>query len=594
MIYFWTALWTAFVAAGISTTLVALLSAYDADAVIGAVIGGVIGFVILIPIGFGVFYDHPTIGWSSLAFHQSFWLIYLWLLIPAVLAGFGSGIGAGEFTGGAGFAVLLVIGMPIFGGFYAGGYVGGDHNAKTLAHQVSVTFEKSGSYPNTDPNHMLLVPEEAADFEASQSLNGYPELATTYQTHKGTLEAVDGHLYWLYDLVPNGKRNSHSVKGVSPGFVIIDAEDPSVDPKVKRGYHMLYYTNGWGHHDLARHLWLNGYADDKFGDITLEVDDNWNPYYTASVDKLTVHGNATVPKKMILVNATTGAIKEYDLDHIPSWVDRVYSASTVKTMLDWWGHWNFAKWHLSESKKNRYKVATGDSPSLVYTTGGHPVWQVIMSSRNHGSSAAFLVLFDARDNKARAYKIPVTLPSVVRHVIETYKLNTKNLEPVHLSLHQIYGKLTWFAPLIAPQGTNTSGSGRAIQGYAMVPADDPNGTNLIWASNKDEALSDYLQSLAAGDQNVSSPETSGLVKVVTGTVSRLGITTNTGSATNVNFMLVGDDTHEYALQVSVGSKNPEIKYIKVGSKVKLTYVDVQGLNSERTVSSYDDLGLHLH
>jgi hypothetical protein len=594
MIYLGTAAWTALFASFIITALVALCSAYDAGAVTGSIIGGVIGFIIMIPIGFVVMYDyHPTVGWSSLAFHQSYWLIYLWLLVPAALAACGSYIGAGDFTGGAGVAVVLLVGMPIFGAFYAGGFVGGNHNAKILTHQVKITFEKPGSYPNTDPNHMLMLPEEAADFEASQALNGYSKLATTYQTHSGTLQAVDGHLYWLYDLVPNGRRNTHSVKGESPGFVIIDAEDPDVDPRVKLGYHMHYYTNGYGHHDIARHLWLSGYRDDKFGDITLEVNDDWQPYYTASVDRLTVHGNATVPQKMVIVNATTGKTKEYDLNHIPNWVDRVYSARTVSTMLNWWGEWNFAPWHINESKRNRYKVAPGDAPSLVYTTGGHPVWQVIMTSRNHDSSAAYLVLFDARDNAARAYEIPVTLPSVVTHVIDTYKLNQKNLEAVHLSLHRIYGKLTWFAPLIAPYGSNSTGSGRAVQGYAMVPADDPNGTNLIWASNKDEALADYLQSLAAGDQNITSPEQNGLVKVVNGTVSRIGLTTSTGSATNVSFMLNGDDKHEYNLQVSVGSKNPEIKYIKVGSRVKVTYVDVHGLNSERTVSSYDDLDLSL-
>ena len=109
------------------------------------------------------------------------------------------------------------------------------------------------------------------------------------------------------------------------------------DPHFAYGREQVY-PGGMFEHHLGRHVRESGYPGELLGSWVLELDDNWRPYYTGSIDVLpsaTITG--TVPAKTISVDAQTGEIKVYDLEDTPQWIDRIYSADTVKMILNWWG-----------------------------------------------------------------------------------------------------------------------------------------------------------------------------------------------------------------------------------------------------------------
>jgi hypothetical protein len=553
----------------------------------------------------------PIIGFTKVAIYHQYWGLWWLLVVTAVILGVASARGGYKpqpVLGSWIIAIVLVV-AAIYGiGFQA---VWTDKQAKTLAHQIKVIKESTEkdpthNYPDTDPDHMLTVSEETADFKANQVLatSRQHNLGTIYRVGAGTLQSVDDHLYWIYGLEPTGFRNSTKLEGMngsSPGFVVVDAEDPDANAKLMledssgNQYHLEYYLGGYHTHKLERYLWAHGYRDQRVEDLTLEVDDNWHPYYTASLDSVSVGRKMPVPTKMLLIDPTTGKIRVYEVgdgpkevSNVPDWVDRVYSQHAVEEMLNWWGEWDQAPRNvINEYKANRYKVAKDENPVLVYTRRGHPVWQAIMTSYSKDSAAAYLALFDARDNVVHMYEIPnLTLAGPAAETIK-HSTNVKKFDVVHMTLHEIYGQLTWVAPLIKNGG---SGGQSASQGLALLRADDLNGGSAVVANNKADALTQYQEKLAAGNNN-SGPEENANTKSAAGKVNRVNQLVEGGNSV-FYFTLTDDPSHVYRATTGLngqGNTKLELPLIKIGAQVEVTFLDTGSVRRE--VTAYDDLGL---
>lgn len=563
----------------------------------------------------------PPVGLTKIAIYHEYWILFGATLISAVVAGTAA---TGYFgvdgayqrpapTVGSWIVAILLIGALVYGIDHQGVFT--NHRAKVLAGETHVVFEKAEQYPDTDADHILQVPEETADFKANQVLgnsrvtlhNVRRNLGTLYNLGTGTLQYVGTGLYWIYGLEPSGWRNSKKLPDSEvPGFVVVDAENPHSQPQLRlkdaegNAYHIKWYLGGFTWHKLQRYLWGHGYRNQVVTGATLEVDDNWKPYYTASLDVPTVGLHRDVPGKALVVNPQTGHISSYrigkslhkgEVSKLPGWVDRIYTADVVKKMLGWWGEWGQATYSLNPSSGNRYKV--GGDPVLVYTRGGHPVWQVIMTSWGKDSSAAYLALFDARDNEARMYEISgLTLSSAPEHVILGSRQNPKNppLRPVHMTLHKIYGQLTWVAPLISPNSDGTTRS--AQQGIALLPYNETNGDNVVIETSMSAALTQYRVNLANGDDN-SDPDENANKKQAEGKVNNLSQVVENGQT--VTYFTLGEDIkHVYraTLQPSGSNKqNLELPFIKTGARVRLTYLG--DTSARRDVGAYDDLDLQL-
>jgi hypothetical protein len=571
---------------------------------------------------FDFWWGTPTIGFTKIAIYHEYWRVY-WAVI---IAGVVIGLAAAEWKEGSysssgtpkmptiGSVVMVGIAliMAIYGIANQGLWTGG--RANTLAHEAHAVFQQPNQYPDTDANHILQVPEQTADFLANQVLASSSDkrLSTIYEVGDGVLQSIDRHLYWIYGLAPTGYRNSNKVPNAEvPAIVVVDAENPNAHPYLRlkdalgQPYHLKYYIGGYHWHSLSRFLWSHGYRDQVVRDPTLELDDQWRPFYTASLESPTVNFNNDVPSKALVINAETGQTSTYRVGkslapnepvQLPSWIDRIYDVNDVRNMLNWWGEWGQASYNLfSESSANRYQVA-GD-PVLVYTTGGHPVWQAILTSYSKDTAAAYLALFDARDNEVKIYSIPgLTLANVAEHVILGSSKNLKNLQPVHMTLHKIYGQLTWVAPLIRDNsGDNSDGSGvtgSAQQGIALLPYNETNGDNVVIANDMPSALTQYRTILANGGTSGGVDENANN-KTIEGMVTQLSEVVESGQT--VFYFTLGHDTaHVYrAAQQSNGStsQNLELPFIKVGSKVRLTYLDTG--SARRDVGAFDLLNLQV-
>lgn len=552
---------------------------------IGSCISAAIVFVLLVCMNFLIFFfgtpalTGPFGGWFFVAGD---------LALAVVIFGFHAWVQNRLSLGNAlGLAVVLI--SAIAGCSMVAFNPGSEGGAKTLAHIVHVeVMPQDAIYPDTDADHILLVPEQTALFKAQQVIAKNPDgagqnLSTIYKPECGVLQSINSHLYWICELRFAGFRVSNQVKRIVPGYIVVDAENPDAEARMNLGYKMKYTPGSPLNTSLKRLVYNSGYEHRLIGEFELEIrDGDWKPFYTASLNDRALRFKGSVPRTMIIIDPETGKIEEHNLDDIPVWVDRVYSKPVVHEFLEWWGHWNQAPWKCcNETSAGRMKPA--GEPNLVYTKGGHPAWQVLMTSWNSDTSVTGVILFDGRSNTARLYNISgIGIESAALHSFLTSKATVKNLRPVHPSLHKIYGELTWVVAYISPGEFTTTPE--AFQGVGLLSANDLSGANVVFGERKDKAFLEYRQLLARGSSN-KAPEEGRLDKRVEGVVVDVATAVIDGN-TNYFLILDSDPVRRFKGVIWVSDTLP---FVKVGSHVTIGYLDVGKETVD--ISSYEDLSM---
>lgn len=472
-------------------------------------------------------------------------------------------------------------------------------DGKILASQIQVDVQKEGEYPDTASDHISYVPLQTARLYAGQAMNSsyIANLSSAYAVGTPVRQSVQHHVYWVAPLNV-ASWNSFAFNGIKtvPAFVAVDAENPGANAKVHgknadgSPIAIKYVLDGPLESNLQRHVWNNGYANVPVEDWTLEVDDNWRPYYTATINRNTLGFARTVPAQVIVVDAQTGDIKTYSLDQVPEWVDRIYSEADAVAMLDWWGdfHQNdLGFMGIGRGPQDRFHVH--GSATLVYTKEDYPVWQMQLTSLNNDASVAYLALFDGRQGRVRLYQIPdMQVEEKVGEAIGK-TLTVPPRVATDLAVHKVHGKLAWVAPLI-PAG---SGDKAATQGVALIPANQTASANTIASgSNMNDALAAY-DTKSSGGVSAKPSEDAAAAKA-TGTVTQLTQWDEGGNT--VRYFLLKDEkgvldtAHIYklAFQPSQADANAEAAVVHEGAKVMISYAEAQGV---RTVRAYDDLGI---
>jgi hypothetical protein len=439
--------------------------------------------------------------------------------------------------------------------------------------QAQVKVEPIGDYPPTNDNNIVTVSDQNALNKAHQAMGqkiagSNVTVGSRYQLGTCDLQSVQQHMYYICSLALSGTANNRADKYTIPGYIVVDAQDPNAAATLRQGYHLRYSPGAPFSASLTRHIYNNGYSGYYPDDLTLEVNDRWEPLYTETIDQPAYRWQQSIPVGFIVADPQSGAITRYSLDKVPTWVDRVYSKTMAKSMLNWWGEWGTVSWNIQGSG-GRYKV-DGDV-TLVYTDQG-PAWQALMTSKNNDTSISYVALMDTRSRQVRMYTAPqgLTTQDTVTHAIDTSGSNLKGLDPVDMALHEIYGELVWVAPLVpnGTAGTNPEPSA----GLALLSATDPNGSSVIIGKDKADALQQLSTQIANGDNN-SAPGASSNVKSVSGVIAKIGHYNASGGLTYVVITLKGD-SHFYKGQItgdSVG--NLELSIAAADDHVTIKYVD---------------------
>ena len=460
-----------------------------------------------------------------------------------------------------------------------------DGNAKALAAIPNVTMESSPNLPPTDANHIVLVSQSIASYKGQQILGSTGQnLGSAYSLDPNSyvLQSINHHLYYVAQLSYNNLFINLS-NPTTPGFVMVDAEDPQQPPQLHTESQstIAYLPGAILNQDLLRHVYLSGYTYGRLIDPTLELDDSLHPYWTISLMQPTRGYTGDALSEVLIVDAHTGAIKQYRPQDVPSWVDRVFPAETVTQYLQWWGLFHAAPWF---NPSGLGQQAPASDPELLYNNVDQPVWLIPMTSSSlNDNSSTGVFLFDTHRNEAHFYPKAAGLGigDNVSKTFQSTRANIRNYTVATVQLYQIYNAPTWVA--IYSQQT---ASGDIFQAVGMVNARELNGNNVQFDSDLPSALRDYQQWLTQQGTG-GGGTTSGASLTVTGKVQRIS-SVQQGTNT-VYYLQIAGQPLIFTANLSL---SPKLPLVQPNDTVTVTYTG--GPGKVVNLKTFDDTSIDLN
>ncbi|GHO87269.1 hypothetical protein [Dictyobacter formicarum] len=461
-----------------------------------------------------------------------------------------------------------------------------DGNAKALAAIPHVTIQSSPNLPPTDAKNIVLVSQSIASYKGQQILGSTGQnLGSAYQLNPAsyTLQSINHHLYYVAQLSYNNLFINLS-NPVTPGFVMVDAEDPQQPPQLHTEPQstIRYLPGALLNQDLLRHVYLSGYTYGRLVDPTLELDDSLHPYWTISLMQPSRGYTGDVLSKVLLVDAHTGEIKEYSPQNVPDWVDRIMPAETVSQYLSWWGLYHAAPW-FNPSGLGQQSPAS--SPELLYNNIDQPVWLIPMTSAStNDNSSTGVFLFNTHKNQANFYSKAAGL-GIGDNVIKTFqstRANIRGYDVASVQLYQIYDTPTWVAIYV-----QHTASGDIFQAVGLVDARELNGNNVQFDPDLGSGLRDYQQWLTAlASSGNAGGNTNGQVQSATGKVLRIS-SVQQGTST-IYYLQISGQPFIFTANLSL---SPKLPLVQSGDTVTITYSGASG--TVVNLKTFDDTSINL-
>lgn len=225
---------------------------------------------------------------------------------------------------------------------------------------------------------------------------------------------------------------------------------------VKLDEGIKYTTSEHFNRNIYRHLRF-AHPTYIYGELSFEIDEKGVPYWIAPVKKYNIglFGGETVGK-VVLCNAVTGEMKTYDVEDVPQWVDRVYSADLLVQLFDYYGTLKHGFLNSVLSQKDCLETTDGYN----YLALEDDVWMYTgVTSVNGDQSNVGFVLSNQRTMETRYYEVEGATEAAAMSSAEGQVQNLKYTATFPLLLN-ISGEPTYFIALKDDAGL--------VKKYAMV------------------------------------------------------------------------------------------------------------------------------
>jgi hypothetical protein len=473
------------------------------------------------------------------------------------------------------------------------------HDAYLASHLVSVTVASGDQLPASSTDHMVIVSPDIATTKASQAMAtgvaGQRNYSTYLQLGPATLQYVDGRMWYVFPLEFDGAGNKARLHAIEPGYIMVSAEDPNAIPveHYDGRYSMVVSLGGGQGSEPDRWAYSHGYSGYLLDDPTLEVNDQGLPYYTVTLLSPRLGWTFFAPVGVLVIDAHTGQITRYALGDVPSWVDRVYSQRMAMTIANWYGDYSQAGFQgVGGSNANRFRVS--GEPVMVYTGASNPVWRMLLTSYNNDNSVSKIIEMNAATGAMRIYtpERPMGIEDPVTQAFGNASgtgatlVKADHYQAVDLTLHVIYGHLTWMATY-EPEGSDPS-----FVGIGFVNAYQATANNVVFGDSKSAALQNYLAQLATeGTANGTAPEQGGQYQTITGKIADIGWDI-TGGQKYWYITLAGQPGHVYV--GTVASVGPALVLAQPGDPVTIRILNIGAQESTETMQSFTDTRVPLY
>ncbi len=253
-------------------------------------------------------------------------------------------------------------------------------------------------------HEIRVVDESLAYLLGEKILGSQPALGS--QAHLGEffIQKVNGKLYWVAPLVHSGFLKWLNNTEGTTGYVMVSAtneRDVKLVQKVnEKPIRLKYQNEAYFQSDTRRYLYFNGYSTIGLADFTFEIDEKGTPFWVATKYKKEIGFSGNNATGVVILNAQTGDITEYDIKNTPTWVDRIQPVSFIKDQLNDWGEYVKGYWNFS----NENKLQITEDLTLVYGKDNKSYWYTGITSVGKDESAVGFVLVDTRTKETTFYK----------------------------------------------------------------------------------------------------------------------------------------------------------------------------------------------
>lgn len=348
-----------------------------------------------------------------------------------------------------------------------------------------------------------------------------------------------------------------------PAYILIDMTTQDTECiKLESG--IKYSKSEYFNRNLYRHLRFH-YPTHIFDDqIFFEINEEGTPFWVCPVKKFNIglFGGQTIGS-VVLCNAVTGECTEYDIEDVPQWIDKVYSAELLTQLYDYYGTLKHGYFNSILGQRdclqttNGYNYIALDDDVWVYTG--------VTSVSGDQSNVGF-VLMNQRTMETRYYKIEGAIEDSAMSSAEGQVQNLGYRATFPLLLN-IAGEPTYFMALKDDAGL--------VKKYAMV-----NVQKYQWVAIGDtirECEKNYNELLNTNGIVGSSADS---MLTVSGKIEAIAPVVLEG--TTHYYICLENNEDIFDIDMSQEDLIGIVRY-KEGDTIKLTYVEGYGLNAVRSI-----------
>lgn len=336
-----------------------------------------------------------------------------------------------------------------------------------------------------------------------------------------------------------------------PGYIRIDMTTQQAEVvRLEKG--IRYSTSDHFGRNIYRHLRF-AYPTYMFDDIRFEIDDDGTPYWICPAKKYNVglFGGVTVGR-VVLCNAVTGQMQDYDVSEVPQWVDKVYSADMLINLYDYYG--TLKHGFLNSVLRQKDCVKTTDGYNYIALDDDVWVYTGITSVGQDKSNVGF-VLMNQRTMETRYYEISGAEENSAMSSAEG-KVQHLNYTATFPLLLNVGGEPTYFMALKDSAGL--------VKSYAMLNIEKYQ--NVAIGETVSECEANYIKMMSQSGVITQEKQEE---KNISGTITKIIQTVVDG---NSHFYITIDSS-DAIFDVNV-IENPEIIKYNVGDVIKLSYTEM--------------------
>jgi hypothetical protein len=408
-------------------------------------------------------------------------------------------------------------------------------------------------------SQIRIIDEETAKKLADKKIGEVPALGSATRLGEMWLQKVQNKLYYVAPLEHRGLFQWLSNQSGSRGYIMVSATNPQdvrlVQSVNGQDVHVKYQMNGYLFDYLPRHLYFHGFFNIGLTDYAFQVDDNLIPYWVVTLYKNKIGYSGSDATGVALVNAQTGEIKQYAINDVPAWVNRVQSEEFIYKQIKDWGEYINGYWNAIFAKTGTLKP-TGNHLNLIYGNDNNTYWYTGITSSGKDESIVGFILVNSRNKDAKWYKVAGATEDAAKRSAEG-QVQEKSYRAGYPVLYNINGVATYIAPLKDKEGLLKMVSFISVENYNIVGV----GPDI------ESALRNYQQTLA-GKGNLFVPGNESKQVSLRGKITRFSEVVKGGES--FFYFTIENDP-----RIFIGTINasPKIPLVRPGDTVDITIND---------------------